>query len=449
MLLLLVLALSCRPDRIKTENGQATFGPGYIFDDTEVPRMTLEVSRDEWKRLLELFDRDNHTHEYIRCERATLEKDGAVLSADDAGLRLRGQTSRRRPEDRSGRKHHVHFGLHLRKFSDTASFSGVRRINLKYAKEDPSYVREHFCYDLLMRYGIWTAPRTSWCRLYLKIGDDAPVNYGVYLMNESIDRQYLKWRPEFGGSDGFLWKCGWGANLRDRDDWRFHQDDDSSGDYQYDLKEDDPEAFPVAKEQLKDFIYKLDYLSGPSFYEWIQKVCDVDLLLKMYAANVALGHWDDYWNNKNNYYLYFNTSDPENYKVFMLPYDYDNTLGTYHRCGVQTDSGRHDPYNWGIRECILMPKILSYTEFRNKYTEYLKDFASIDNPYTGREQSAARIKGWEEALRQYVPNDLGEDNFISDAPASWGNHPEYRLLQDSPDNWFRVKAESISSWINR
>lgn len=451
LLILSALAICCRPDRIDVSGGDRpeTFGPGYIFDDTVVPKLSIEVSRDEWGRLLSLFDKDNHTHEYIRCGSATLERDDKVLRSTDAGLRLRGQTSRRRPEDRGGRKHHVHFGLHLRKFSETGNFAGVRRINLKYAKEDPTYVREHFCYDMLMRYGVWTAPRSSWCRLYIKTGDDAPVNYGVYLMTESIDRQYVKNRPQFGGSDGFLWKCAWGANLRDRDAWRYHLDDNSSGTYAYELKEDDPDAFPLAVEQLEDFIFKLWSLSGAEFCDWIRKVCDTDLLLKMYAANVALGHWDDYWNNMNNFYLYFNSRDKENYRVFLLPYDYDNTLGTSHRCGVQTDSGRHDPYNWGLKECILLPKLLSFHEFRDRYTQYLRDFSATDNPYTGVASSAARIKDWESALRQYVPNDLGEDNFIADAPASWGNHPEYRLLQDSPNNWFRVKAESIAGWIKR
>ena len=29
---------------------------------------------------------------------------------------------------------------------------------------------------------------------------------------------------------------------------------------------------------------------------------------------------------------------------------------------------------------------------------------------------------------------------ISDRPASWSNHGEYRLLEDSQNNFFKVKA---------
>ena len=173
----------------------------------------------------------------------------------------------------------------------------------------------------------------------------------------------------------------------------------------------------------------------------------MDLLLKMYAANVALFHWYDYWNDMNNYYLYFNSRDPQNYKVYMLPYDYDNTLGTSHNCGVQHDSGRHNPYRWGLDECIFISKILEVTDFRNIYTGYLRELSDENNPYTGRLQSASRIRQWQSALQPYVANDTGEDMEIKDRPASWGNHSEYRLLEDNSNNWFRVKAASIRSYL--
>ena len=456
LILTAILLASCGKDVIDIDDNlmPLAYGPGYLFDAEQLPQLHIAISESEWNRLLEEYDKDAHNHEYIRCDKVTLSREDATLSTADAGLRLRGQTSRRRPEGSSGQKHkslstnwhHFHFGLNFRKFSPSGALADVRRINLKYAKEDPSYIREHFCFDVLSQYGVWTAPKTSWCRLQLQIGKYPAAYYGVYLMQESIDMQYVKNRPQFGSEQGFLWKCAWGANLRDRDDWRFHLDDNSSNTYAYELKEDDGEVFGQAKAQLKDFIYKLNSLSGSDFYNWIQQVCDIDLLLKTYAANVALGHWDDYWNDMNNFYLYFNSRDPEHYKVYMICFDYDNTLGTSHRCGVQTDSGRHDPYHWGLEECTLISKILQVSDFKARYTSYLQDFASENNPYTGVLQSAGRIRSWQQKLSPYISNDTGEDMVIKDRPASWGNHPEYRLLENS-NNWFRIKAESISYYL--
>ena len=454
---LVVLLVSCGEDRIAIDNGEqnTSFGPGYLFDDTQLPILNISVNEDEWNRLLDLYDKDNHNHEYVRCYAVTMVRGDASYRTENAGLRLRGQTSRRRPEGWTGQHHkagqtdwhHCHFGLHFRKFSETGSMAEVRRINLKYAKEDPTYIREHFCFDMLSRFGVWTAPKTSWCRLGIQVGNSPLANFGVYLMMESIDKQYVKNRPEFGPEWGYLWKCGWGANLRDRDDWRFHLDDNSSDTYAYELKEDDAESFEPAKAQLCDFIKNLNTLKGADFYNWIQSHCDVDLLLKMYAANVALGHWDDYWNDMNNFYLYFNSRDQENYKVYMLPYDYDNTLGTSHNCGVQNDSGRHDPYHWGLEECPLISKLLGVGDFREIYTGYLRALSSDLNPYTGFSTSTARIAVWQEMITPYLENDTGEDMTIRDRPASWSNHQEYRIMKDGSTNWFRVKAQSISNWI--
>ena len=453
----LILSVSCGKDQItEYQPGEQVPTPAdYLFDDTQLPRLSISVSEAEWNRLLDLYDKDAHNHSYVKCTQVSLERGDGTHTSENVGLRLRGQTSRRRPEGSSGQKHksgktnwhHVHFGLNCRTFADSGDIAGIRRINLKYAKEDPSYIREHYCFDLLSKYGVWTSPKSSWCRLYLYVGNDSPAYYGVYLMMESIDRQYIKRRPELGSPDGWLWKCAWGSNLRDTDDWRFHQDDNSSNTYAYELKDDDPASFAPAKAQLKDFITKLNTLKGSEFYNWIQSVCDVDLLLRMYAANVALGHWDDYWNDMNNFYLYFNSRDPHDYKVYMLPFDYDNTLGTSHYCGVQSDSGRHDPYHWGLEECVLLYKILEVSDFRAKYTEYLKDFSTIDNPWTGQLQSASRIRTWQDFIRPFLKNDTGEDMEIKDRPASWGNHSEYRLLEDGANNWFKVKAESIASWL--
>lgn len=449
-MVVLLLAVSCGKEQIipSIPAQEAPSGAGYLFDDTVLPQLRISLSEQEWERLLAAYDADSHNHTFVKCSTVVFDRGDASYEVKDAGIRLRGQTSRRRPEDPAGKYHRVHFGLNFREFSDKGDIAGIRRINLKYAKEDPSYIREHYCYSLLSNYGVWTSPGTSWCRLYLHIGSRKPVYYGVYLMTESIDRQYVKRRKEFGSPDGFLWKCGWGANLRDMDDWRFRLDENASDTCPYELKENDPEQFAPAKAQLRDFIKKLNTLKGADFFNWIQKVFDVDLLLRMYAANVALGHWDDYWNDMNNFYLYFSGRGLDDYRVYMLPYDYDNTLGTSHLCGVQSDSGRHDPYHWGMEECVLLYKILQVSDFRAKYTGYLRDFSTVDNPWTGQLQSASRIRAWHNFIGPFIQNDTGEDNSLRDAPASWGNHPEYRLLEDGPNNWFRVKAESIASFLH-
>lgn len=429
-------------------------GYDYVWDDEVLPEVHLNVSLAEWNRLLALYDANAFTTQYVQ---ATLSfvKDGETTVIDNVGLRLKGNTSRRRPEGSYGQMHqrdntdwhHAHFGVNLRKFADDAAHTiqGVRKLHLKWFKDDPAYVREVFCYELFRRAGVWTAVRDNYCRLWLHVeGDSKEAYYGVYELMEPIDKHYLKDRKNrFGSNKGYLWKCrnsAAGLNNPNGDIW---YDDDTDDRHAYTL-ETQTEEFDSARVQLVDFMNKLNGLNDNEFYTWIQQVTDVDLLLKTYAVNVAVGMWDDYWNNANNYYIYFNGKGLTGYKFFFIPYDYDNTLGTSLRCGVQDDAGRQNPLNWGNNNNRLIARILRFNDFKQKYITYLKELIDAPNALMDRASSQARIRSWQQRIEPYVNNDTGEDTAIEDKPASWGNHSEYRLLKNGSDNFFMVKAASIS-----
>ena len=429
-------------------------GYDYVWDDEVLPEVHLNVSLAEWNRLLALYDANAFTTQYVQ---ATLSfvKDGETTVIDNVGLRLKGNTSRRRPEGSYGQMHqrdntdwhHAHFGVNLRKFADddAHTIQGVRKLHLKWFKDDPAYVREVFCYELFRRAGVWTAVRDNYCRLWLHVeGDSKEAYYGVYELMEPIDKHYLKDRKNrFGSNKGYLWKCrnsAAGLNNPNGDIW---YDDDTDDRHAYTL-ETQTEEFDSARVQLVDFMNKLNGLNDNEFYTWIQQVTDVDLLLKTYAVNVAVGMWDDYWNNANNYYIYFNGKGLTGYKFFFIPYDYDNTLGTSLRCGVQDDAGRQNPLNWGNNNNRLIARILRFNDFKQKYITYLKELIDAPNALMDRASSQARIRSWQQRIEPYVNNDTGEDTAIEDKPASWGNHSEYRLLKNGSDNFFTVKAASIS-----
>lgn len=421
-------------------------GISYVWDSDVIPDIRIEVPLQEWNTLLDHFDRDNKTAEYIRC-RVIFDKDGEKTVLEDTGLRLRGNTSRRRPEAGSG--HHVkdqadwqhcHYYLNFKKFNKdnkTNSIRGIKKLYLKWFKDDPSYVREVFCHDLFRKAGVWTAANDGYCRVSLHVeGDSSPAYLGIYNMLEPIDNKFIERRASgFGNTAGNLWKCTWGADLRNTDAGKFGPDD-SNRDYPYELKED-VINYAAAEAQIKDFILKLNGKSDSSFKKWIQEVCDVELLLKTYAVNVAVGMWDDHWNNQNNFYLYFDSLDKYNYKFYFIPYDYDNTLGTSQ--GI--DSGRQNPFRWG-NTGMLMERMMRIPEFRDIYRRELERLTAQGNGLMYWEEAAAVVAGMQDRVRDFTANDTGEDMTVEDRPASWGNHPEYRLL-GTDGNFFRIKAESI------
>ncbi|MDO4512116.1 MAG: CotH kinase family protein [Bacteroidales bacterium] len=425
----------------------------YVWDYDAFPEIHFNIKVDDWNALLAAYDADPNTKQYIVAQ-ATYLKNGDRTVIDSIGLRLRGNTSRRRPEaGAKGRMHnpnytdwqHVHFGVKFDKFidDDEHTLLGIKKLTLKWLKDDPTYVREMYCYDLFRRYGVWTGCDDTYCRIYLHIeGDKKEVYYGVYEMIEPIDKAFLKRRKsQFVSNKGFLWKGEQAkAGLNDTNADIYFDDD---RDHTYCL-ENNEDQFEAAKAQLVDFMLKLNGKGDESFYKWINEVCDVDLLLRTYAVNVAVGMWDDYWNNANNYYIYFNSTDLYNYKFFFIPYDYDNTLGTSAECGVQSDAGRHDPLNWGKKEYPLIRRLLAFPDFKAKYIGYLKELAADDGLF-GLHASKARIIEWQNKIKDYVANDTGEDMTIYDQPASWGNHSEYRLLDEGENNFFKVKAATINA----
>lgn len=434
-------------------------GISYLYDWSCIPEIHIAVSLEEWNKLLAYYDEDHDTKEYVHCD-VVYDKAGERTSITNAGIRLRGNTSRFRPEGRSGEMHKTddtdwhrcHYQLNFRKYVKDSEHEihGARKVILKFCNGDPTYVRELYAYDFFRRCGVWTAAYDVFARVYLHVeGDSREAYLGIYGMIEHVDDEYLKVREsQFENRKGNLWKCRLGASLRLNDGQSVGADLDDGAEYVYELKTNTDE-FEQAKAQLDDFRSKLTTLTGESFRSWISSVCDVPLLLKTYAANVVLGNWDDYWNNANNYYIYFNSTSASDYKFFFIPYDYDNCLGTSLQIGAVLDAGRTNPYKWGIESNPLLYKILQYEEFREIYTEELKKMTGPSTGHFYYQHSIKRIKDWQDMIKPYLLNDTGSGNTISDKPASWGNRSYYRLTDENGAvNFFKIRTKYIEKFTS-
>ena len=437
----------------------------YVWNEDTFPKITLKVSTSEWNRMLQTYDQNNKTKQYFKGD-VTFDNGTEVFNFTEAGWRLRGNTSRRRPEGNGGEMHnssnpdwhHFHTQLNFRKYHKDAehTIGGVRKMYLKWHKDDPMYVREMYCYDLFRRYGVWTAINDIYCRLWIQVDNEQPAYFGVYEMQETVDDEYLEVRSDkFGGHKGNLWKCSYSAapaSLKyDSDAHQSHLfglDQDTDEEWTYELKTDNY-SFDSAKTQLVDFMYKLKTKSGADLKAWLEETIDIPLLLKTYAVNVTVGMWDDYWNNGNNYYMYFNTGGTSGYKFYFIPYDYDNTLGTSASVMRLSDSGRDTPLKWGSNaNHPLINTILECDpSYKELYISYLKELVDASAGYFHYDASVARIRNWHNKIKDYVSNDTGEDMSIYDQPASWGNHGEYRLLENSSNNFFKVKAQSYRNHL--
>ena len=422
----------------------------FIFDPEAVPEINLEISKEEWNKILTYYDQNPQNEEYVVGNFA-FNKNGSAESLDSIGVRLRGNTSRRRPEGNPGELHnstnpdwkHASFTVNFKKYRKTQFFHQSEKLILKWFKDDANYVREVYSYDLFERFGVWTAPQSSYCKLTIKVTGDAKAAYfGVYQMIEPVDETYLANRSTlFNNTSGYLWKANYGADLKNTStapDRMGMENITLTSNYSpvYDYKGKSAKL-ETAKAQLVNFITNVNSKSGTDLQSYLSGKMDVNLFLKTYAVNVTLGMWDDYWNNKNNFYFYFGTDE----KFYFIPYDYDNTLGTSF---VMTDSGSQNPLEWGRNsENPLVAKVLSIPEFKMKYIRYLNDLVDKKYDLFYSAYSQQRILRWQSKISNSISNDTGEDMSISDRPSSWGNQSRYKLISNNQNNFFSVKAASI------
>jgi len=421
--------------------------PAYQnFDINKLPEILLEFNPEEWNKLLTYFDLNPQNEEKVIAN-FTFKDDGIITVLKQTGLKLRGNTSRRRPE---GSKnilhdntnpdwHHASFSVDMNEFVSGQKFSGLKNMNLKWFKDDPMYAREVYCYDLFERFGVWAAPESSYCKLYIYIkGDARPAYFGVYNLMESINSDYLKKRKtQFGDDKGFLWKANWGADLKTADASKMGIENITlTSTYKpvYDLKNRETEL-ETAKIQLLQFIKDLNQKTGTDFETWIESKTDVPLFLKTYAVNVMCGMWDDYWANKNNFYFYFNSAG----KFFFIPYDYDNTLGTSY---IMSNSGTQNLLKWGNSSHPLVEKIIAIPKYKSMYINYLHELNSPQQDLFYVTKSKTRILNWHNLIKHYISNDTDEDMVIADRPASWGNCSFYRLLEDQ-NNYFLIRGTNL------
>lgn len=468
----------------------------FIYSTKAVADINITITQEQWNKLLSDYDQNPKNEECVHAD-FKMEKAGVEWKIDDIGFRLRGNTSRVRPQLESGEFQQAHFKLDFEEFSETdKKLSGcMKGINLKRFKDDPTYSREIYCYNYFRDCGIWTSPRASYAHLFITITDyEEPegtetsensaeteassakttgiktLDYGIYAMIEEINKQFLAGRKskdkagDFTDNKGNLWKCTWAnpgrADFADTNDNKFgiekiSLNESESERYTYDLKAD-KKKFDEAKTQLKAFITELNELSDSdteaikTFYE---SKMDADLFIKTYAINVILGMDDDYWQNSNNFYFYFDKGG----KAYFIPYDYDNTLGT----NCFDDTATKNPLEWGAvgedSTAPLITKLLKVPEYMEKYKEYLLQYSDAESGFEAS-KSKERIQNWQEMISPYISSsDLyygksGTTSEFEDSVASWCSNyksgTNYKLLSGSDsENYFKAKAASIKSWI--
>jgi spore coat protein CotH len=438
----------------------------YVFDISALPQVSIRFSEKEWKRLVDLYDKNYRNEEYVRTDFSWQKGSEPPQIINDIGVRVSGNTNRRRPQ---GRDIHdirpFNFKVDFNEFvdDDKHEFHSFKGIKFKAAGDDPTKIRAVFALDFLHRFGVWTAPRSSFARVQMEInqgnGDVITRYLGVYRMVENISKSYLTKRFSKRNNDGDLWKGGmspqtdtWGrpdflpfADLaKAGEEYIDPMDSDKSYQPAYSLKRSKKHDANEAKQQLITFINNFNRLSSREFLKWVHRHMDVSLFLKAMAADVALGQTDGYWANTNNFNFYFD----ENGVFYFIPMDYDSSLGTTPP-GLLDDGGRA---NWreftrlGNEKIPLIGKLLGFPVLLDEFRGYLLSLA--DHGFLDYEKNRDIIAGYYQLIGEHVSNPTGQFGSITDEPAWWSVTPWYQLTDSSQkNNFFRVKQHYLREML--
>jgi CotH kinase protein/Secretion system C-terminal sorting domain len=279
------------------------FGQGNkLYDQTRVHSVYVTLPADSLATMIDQFVNTRYMKSRFIYDDG-LTRDTLL----NVGIRLRGNTSL------SAQK--KSFKLSFNEFEATRKYQGVRKLNLRGSHNDPSMIREKLWFDLAKRAG---APnrRTSFVKLYIN-GDYR----GLYTNLEEIDKEWLE--DEYPDDTGNLYKCTFPADLE--------YQGLSQSTYKAIINSGTTRAYDLVTNEVFDnysdlvnMMRILDNSSSSTFADSIAKVLNVESVLLGFALDVATGNWDDYFYNKNNYYLYQN---PSSKKFEFFAFDTDNSMG--------------------------------------------------------------------------------------------------------------------------
>ena len=326
---------------------------GEVFRDDVIPRIDISIAPDSLEWMFESTNLNSNHH--IKVD--MIFDNGDVRdTVIDVGFRLRGNTSRQAAKKS--------FKLSFNTYVPGREFYGLEKMNVNGEHNDPSLIRSKVSWDILRLAGV-PAPRSNHVDLY--INDEY---YGIYINVEHIDDEFVDNR--FGSDEGNLYKCLWPADLvylgSDPNLYKFK----NGGRRAYDLKTN------TGDDNYSDIAYFIDVLNNTSPTDLLcelDKVLNVDNMIRAMVVDILIGNWDGPLYNKNNFYLYNN---PVSGKFEFIPYDLDNTFGID---WFGRDWGTRNIYDWG-RHGEARPlyfNLLANEEIRNRFSYYFDLF--IENFY--------------------------------------------------------------------
>lgn len=462
VLLLLITVLTIIGMSCSYLNGRETGATDkQPFYPERVVTVRIVAEEEDW----EFLQKYALAEQYIKAD---LWYDGELIP--DVAVRTKGNSSLMTTAKLGSPRFSLKVDFNF--FNSARNLYGVRKICLNNGFSDPTLMREVLSYELFAQMGIPT-PRAAFVDLWAN-----DTHLGLYTMVEPIDKAFIS--NNFANNTGNLFKpempaayLNWTEADYEKQQARLGASDNQS-DSRMDLAdinlgggklmeilqalepretvtEEDISPFPLNAPQgiappggmprnqqvsliermglktnnnkpdhslLFRFLDILNNEPDETFPAEIEKVLDVDEVLRFLAVSALIVHLDNYIAMGHNYYLYDN-----NGRFAILPWDLNMAFGTFN-FGLNRNQLLNyyidEPTGGPMAERPLVKRLLSHQPYLDAYHGYLEELLdgsfSVDNMNSRIDGLAALIRPYVQADElKFFPTDQFEMGLTADA----------------------------------
>lgn len=360
-----------------------------LFDTEDIQDVKITISKKNLNYLL-----DNALNTPTVLAKSISIGDNKIKYV---GIKTKGNSTLKNVSDENSNRFSfsINCGKYIKKseYGETQNFYGLHKVSLNNMYGDATLLKEYLSYKLMTDMNIPT-PYYAIVNLYIN-----NKNYGLYLLLENIDEPLINrtlqedngflYKPELPGSDLLYTKEYDSFNIDDGD----YKDSDVYKNYAgiwdnvnegidiNNYKNSEKNKLNKQINSTMSWIEELNSLNSSDncntdeYKESLEKILDVDEVIRYFAVNTFLVNLDSYQSGKaHNYALYLNKT------ARIIPWDYNYSFGNYGTT-ESTDMVNFNIYNPVIDVDIsnrpLLNVILQNADYRMLYEKYLQDCVII------------------------------------------------------------------------
>jgi hypothetical protein len=249
--------------------------------------------------------------------------------------------------------------LDLNKYVKGQKLAKLDKLNLANNITDAGWMNEELAYRLFRDAGV-PAPRTSYAKVYVKVGTGAREYWGLYSLVEDVDDDFA--HDRFGAKGGLLLKPVT-TNL-----FHYMGDDWAAYNQTYDPKDD---MTPAQTKRVIEFCRFVTSADDAQFAAHLADYVDLEEFARFMAVTVWLTDMDSILDNGQNFYLYLN---PETQKFSFIAWDQDHSFGQFGMRGSLSQRRNFSiSHPWSANNPFL-ERVFGVPAFRGLYLAKMAEF---------------------------------------------------------------------------